>query len=131
MNYDSGIDLEKLAAHLRTKRGDRALRFIAEEIGGVSASTLSRIEQGSAPDLPTFIRICSWLGVPTDEFVNSAFALKHKNETSSEICLPDAVEAQLREDRVLPSSTVNAISEMLRVAYRAAEADRDKPKSGK
>lgn len=124
-----GIDLGKLAAHLRTKRGGRGLRAISEEIGGVSASTLSRIEQGSAPDLPTFIRLCKWLGVSTDEFVHATFAPK-RNNAVSEISLPDAVEAQLRRDRVLPSSTVNAISEMIRLAYRAATPDRNQTKSG-
>jgi transcriptional regulator with XRE-family HTH domain len=129
MENDSGIDLEKLAARVRTKRGDRGLRFIAEEVGGVSASTLSRIEQGSAPDLPTFIRVCEWLGVSPDVFVKSALALKRRAGTDFDISLPDAVEAQLRQDRVLPSSTVNAISEMIRIAYRAAEADRGKEKA--
>jgi len=128
MTNNSGIDLEKLAAHVRTKRGDRGLRAIAEEIEGVSASTLSRIEQGNLPDLPTFIRICSWLGASPDDFIESNFALKRKAETNSEFHLPDVVEAQLRQDRVLPSASVDAISEMIRVAYRAAEADRSKPK---
>ncbi len=131
MQNDSGIDLEKLAAHLRTKRGDRGLRFIAEEIGGVSASTLSRIEQGSAPDLPTFIRVCAWLRVSPEEFVEPALGLKRKTGLNSEIPLADAIEAQLRQDRLLPTTTVDAISEMIRIAYQAAEADRGKPKSGK
>ncbi len=130
MTNDSGIDLEKLAAHVRTENEpSRGLRAIAEEIEGVSASTLSRIEQGNLPDLPTFIRICAWLGVSPDEFIESNFALKRKTETNSEFRLPDVVEAQLRQDRVLPSASVDAISEMIRVAYRAEpEADRSKPK---
>jgi transcriptional regulator with XRE-family HTH domain len=130
MQNDTGIDLEKLAAQLRTKRGSRGLRSIAEEIGGVSASTLSRIEQGSTPDLPTFIRICSWLGVSPDGFVEPAFEVKRNLEADSEIRLPDSIEAQLRRDRVLPEPSVDAISEMIRVAYRAAKADRGNPKSG-
>jgi transcriptional regulator with XRE-family HTH domain len=130
MQNTTGIDLEKLAAHLRTKRGDRGLRFVADEIGGVSASTLSRIEQGSAPDLPTFVRICAWLGVSTEDFVEQTFAVKRGLATSSAFRLPDAVEAQLRQERVLPSATVDAISEMIRVAYRSVEVDQRK-KSGK
>lgn len=129
MDNSSGIDLDMLAARLRTKRGSRGLRVIANEIGGLSASTLSRIEQGNAPDLPTFIRICNWLGESPDEFVESEFAGKRKAQAHSEIPLPDAVEAQLRQDRVLPNATVDAISEMIRVAYRAAEADKGKAKS--
>jgi transcriptional regulator with XRE-family HTH domain len=131
MHNDSGIDLEKLAAHLRTKRGERGLRVLAEEIGGVSASTLSRIEQGGAPDLPTFIRICAWLEVSPDEFVEPTLGLKRKNGAGSNIPLPEAIEAQLRQDRVLPTTTVDAISEMIRIAYQAAGTDHGKPKSGK
>ncbi len=129
MQNDPGINLEKLAAHLRTKRGDRGLRVVAAEIGGVSASTLSRIEQGSAPDLPTFIRICAWLGVSPEEFVRAALGLKRKTGINTEMRLPEAIETQLRQDRVLPTTTVDAISEMIRIAYQAAGADRGKPKS--
>lgn len=131
MQTNPGIDLEKLAAHLRTKRGDRGLRAIAEEIGGVSASTLSRIEQGGAPDLPTFIRICTWLGASPDGFVESSLGLKRKSGTPLEIRLPEAIEVQLRQDGVLPTTTVNAISEMIRIAYQAAAANPGKPSSGK
>jgi|ERR1041385_7388485 len=131
MQSNPGIDIEKLAAHLRTKRGERGLRAIAEEIGGVSASTLSRIEQGGAPDLPTFIRICAWLGASPDEFVESSLGLKRKSGTPSGIRLPEAIEAQLRQDGVLPTTTVDAISEMIRIAYQAAAANPRKPNSGK
>jgi transcriptional regulator with XRE-family HTH domain len=127
MQSESGINLGKLAAVLRTKRRERGLRAVAEEIGNVSASTLSRIEQGSAPDLPTFIRICAWLGVSPEEFVDPALGLKKKAGADSEIPLPEAIEAQLRQDRVLPITTVDAISEMIRVAYQAAGADRGRP----
>ena len=130
MQNNTGIDLKKLAAHLRTKRGDHALRVVAEEIGGVSASTLSRVEQENAPDLPTFIRICKWLGASPGEFVEPAFGMKRMAGPDSEIQLPESIEAQLRQDHVLPIATVDAISEMIRIAYRAAESDRSKPKAG-
>src|SRR6267142_2804036 len=109
MHTTSGINLEKFAAQLRTKRGDRGLRLVAEGIGDVSASTLSRIEQGGAPDLPTFIRICAWLGSSPDEFVEAEPEMKRMSRRSSQTRLPDAIEAQLRQDGVLPTTTVNAI----------------------
>lgn len=130
MQNNAGIDLGKLAAHLRAKRGDRGLRAIAEQIGGVSASTLSRVEQGGAPDLPTFIRICGWLGASPDEFVEPVLGQRRKSGMNADIPLPESIEAQLREDRVLPTTTVNAISEMIRVAYQAAGAEHAKSKSG-
>lgn len=129
MQNSTGIDLKKLAAHLRTKRGDNALRVVAEEIGGVSALTLSRVEQENAPDLPTFIRICKWLGASPGEFVEPSFGMKRMAGPDSEIHPSDSIEAQLRQHGGLPPASVNAISEMIRVAYRAAESGRNKTKT--
>lgn len=105
---------------LRTKRGERGLRGIAEEIGGVSASTLSRIEQGNVPDLETFARICKWLGAPPSEFMSDAKESKSAGGAIAQESTPDIIETHLRADRVLPLETINALSEMIRVAYRAA-----------
>src|SRR5438552_13334027 len=68
MNNSPSIDFQKFSAMLKTKRGGRGLRVVADEISGVSASTLSRIEQGNIPDLETFMRICKWLGVSAEDF---------------------------------------------------------------
>jgi len=120
-NTPSNVNLEKLAALLRTKRGDRGLRLVASEIGDVSASTLSRIEQGNVPDLETFIQICKWLKVSPDDFVAGEKTNSGRNmkmDTGLEI--PHAIEAHLRADRTLPPATIDALSEMIRVAYKAA-----------
>jgi hypothetical protein len=77
------------------------------------------------------MRICAWLGASPDEFVESSLGLKRKSGAPSEIRLPEAIEAQLRQDGVLPTTTVNAISEMIRIAYQAAAANPGKPNSGK
>jgi transcriptional regulator with XRE-family HTH domain len=127
--HTSGIDLKKFAALVRTKRASRGLRAVADEIGNVSASTLSRIEQACVPDLPTFIRICSWLGMSPNEFVQSSLSLKRKTPGPARIRLPESIEAQLRQDHSLPTATVDAISQMIRVAYQAAEANRPDQKS--
>lgn len=117
----SNVNLEKLAALLRTKRGDRGLRLVASEIGNVSASTLSRIEQGNVPDLETFIGICKWLKVSPDDFVtgeNTGVTDRMKIDAALEV--PQAIEAHLRADRTLPPATINALSEMIRIAYKSA-----------
>ena len=64
---DHEIDLPKLSALLAKKRDGRPFRLIAEEIGSVSAPTLSRIEKGRLPDLDTFMRLCRWLKVSPEE----------------------------------------------------------------
>ena len=117
----STVNLQKLAALLQTKRGSRGLRAVASEIGGVSASTLSRIEQGNVPDLETFMQICKWLGVSPEDFVaeeKQPSGVKRKLDTKLEV--PEAIEAHLRADRTLPPATIKALSEMIRVAYKAA-----------
>jgi transcriptional regulator with XRE-family HTH domain len=120
MTNPSSVNFQKFAAMLKTKRAGRGLRQAAEEIGAVSASTLSRIEQGNVPDLETFMRICQWLGASADEF---RFEMAHGQ--SAELPEPEEViEAHLRADRTLPPEAIDALSQMIRYAYKAAKAGR-------
>lgn len=105
------LDTDKLAAMVKSKRAGRGLRAIAQEIGDVSASTLSRIEQGSIPDVNTFLLLCSWLNVPTDTFTVSDAA-------ESATADSDKIVAHLRADRILPKATAQALIEMIQLAYR-------------
>ena len=107
------LDTEKLAAMVKSKRTGRGLRIVAKEIGDVSASTLSRIEQGSIPDVNTFLMLCKWLEVPTDTFIISGEVQQEPSATSAE-----KIVAHLRADRVLPKSTAQALIEMIQLAYR-------------
>ena len=56
------VTLQNLGTIVREKRGDRALRAVAADIG-TSAPTLSRIESGKMPDLQTFGKLCRWLEI--------------------------------------------------------------------
>lgn len=63
------LDISKLANSVRTKRGRNSLRETAEEIGDISPSTLSRIENGKHyPGLDTFSSLCDWMNMPMDYF---------------------------------------------------------------
>jgi transcriptional regulator with XRE-family HTH domain len=95
---------------LKNKRAEKGLRAVADEIGGVSAATLSRIEQGKIPDVDTFIRICKWLNVPTDTFILSDS--KKKSPSTK-----DQVVAHLRAERELSKDTVNMLIKMIDMAY--------------
>lgn len=106
------LNIGELAALLRAKRGRRGLRAVAEEIGGISASTLSRVEQGKVPDLETFVRLCQWLEVSPERFIPSTS--RHQMST------PEIVTAHLRADRVLDPKTVDALATMIQLAYEAA-----------
>lgn len=106
------LDTDKLAAMVKSKRAGRGLRAVAHEIGDVSASTLSRIEQGSIPDVNTFLLLCGWLNVPTDTFTVSDAT------TESATAGSDKIVAHLRADRILPKATAQALIEMIQLAYR-------------
>jgi UDP-N-acetylglucosamine 1-carboxyvinyltransferase len=66
------LDIQQLAALLKSKRGERGLREIAEEISNVSPATLSRIENGKMLDVETFLHLCDWLQVPPQQLIKEA-----------------------------------------------------------
>lgn len=53
--------MDRLASRIQEKRAGYGIRQAAQEIG-ISAATLSRVENSKIPDLGTFEKICRWLG---------------------------------------------------------------------
>lgn len=117
------IDIQKLAALVRTKRGKRGLRETAQEIGDVSISTLSRVESGKIPDIGTFLRLCRWLSVSPELFVSEVAHIDPQAPAPT-VSTPEIVVAHLRADRTLDPHTAEALSTMIRLAYKAAEQGR-------
>jgi transcriptional regulator with XRE-family HTH domain len=117
---DSEVNIAELAALLKARRGTRGLRAVAEEIGSVSASTLSRVEQGKLPDLDTFIRICRWLGVSPGRFIPG---MEDTPDDSAATVPPQTkraiITAHLRTDRTLDPKTAEALVQMIELAYSA------------
>jgi transcriptional regulator with XRE-family HTH domain len=119
------INVRELAALVRAKRAGRGLRAIAQEIGSISAATLSRVEQGKTPDLDTLAALCNWLGVSPDLFiagtgyadVNGPDAIAHAPGLST----PQVIAAHLRADESLPEGAASALAEMMRLAYQVAK----------
>lgn len=97
---------------IRSKRGEKGLREVAKEIGNVSSSTLSRIEQGNLPDIDTYVQLCKWLEVSTDFFTENAESTTERK-----------IVAHLRADKALPKETSEALIKMIKLAYKA----HDKP----
>lgn len=118
MPDSDAIDLRDLGAMVRSKRGIKGLREAAREIGEVSASTLSRIENGGVPDLDTFARICKWLEVPFERFVESGVG---ENVQEDGISRFDVIAAHLRADKTLDPETADVLVKMIKVAYKAVE----------
>lgn len=113
MASNNQLNTEKLAAAVRAKRGDTGLRATAEEIGNVSAATLSRVEQGNVPDVDTFLRLCKWLGREPSDFATAPGKI-----ASTIPSTPEVIEAHLRADRTLSPATAKTLIEMVRLAYR-------------
>lgn len=96
-----------------------SLRDVAD-VTDVSASTLSRIENGTGrPDADNIARLTQWLDMPVDRLM--------KKQSSEDVepviyypheATPEIVEAHLRADKKLTPETANALSELFRVAYQ-------------
>lgn len=113
----SSFDGDFLAKRIRDKRGDQGLRDTAAEIGGISASTLGRIEKGHVPDLDTFIRLCQWLNISPNQFVKEV-----PFSPAEEMTTPDVIAAHFRADRTLSPQTAEALVAAMNALYEAAKA---------
>lgn len=96
-----------------------SLRDVAD-VTDVSASTLSRIENGTGrPDADNIARLTQWLDMPVDrlmtkhltDHVEPVIYYPHEKTT-------DIIEAHLRADKNLTPETAKALSELFRVAYK-------------
>ncbi|CDM66651.1 helix-turn-helix domain-containing protein [Pyrinomonas methylaliphatogenes] len=111
------INTLELGRAIRRKREELglSLRDVANETG-VSASTLSRIENGTGkPDTESIARLSKWLNMPVERIIlgeGAAPVVYFPQEAT-----PDIVEAHLRADRNLTPETAQALAELFRVAY--------------
>ncbi|WP_299047626.1 helix-turn-helix transcriptional regulator [uncultured Polaribacter sp.] len=106
----SSLDTKKFSEMVKSKRGKKGLRTLSNEIG-ISASTLSRIEQGNLPDIDTYLKLCQWLEVSSEYFNTGAV------DTNSHT----GVVAHLRADKTLPPNTAEALIQMINLAYASAK----------
>ena len=122
MGNKTGINTAELGGAVRRRREQQglSLRDVAEETG-VSASTLSRIENGTGkPDADNIARLAGWLDMPIERVMHGGHGsasdpkpvVYYPHEST-----PEIVEAHLRADRHLSPETARALSELFRVAY--------------
>lgn len=128
------VNTVELGRAIRRRREEQALslRDVADKTG-VSASTLSRIENGTGkPDADNIARLTSWLDVPMERIMGG-----RPNDSKDVQAVvfyphepvPEIVEAHLRADRNLTPETAKALSEMFRVAYQQfSHPGKDSPK---
>src|SRR5436305_9839293 len=131
----TGVNTSELGNAVRRRREEQglSLRDVADKTG-VSASTLSRIENGTGkPDADNIARLTSWLDVPLERILKGT--REGREETKTIIyypheSTPEIVEAHLRADRNLTAETADALSELFRVAY-SQFSRKDQPKSAR
>ena len=115
------VNTVELGRAIRRKREEvgLSLRDVADETG-VSASTLSRIENGTGkPDADNIARLTGWLEVTIERVMSGQ---PEGDESKAVVYFPQEptpsiVEAHLRADRNLTPETAQALSELFRVAY--------------
>lgn len=117
-NFVNTVELGRAIKRRREELG-LSLRDVAD-VTAVSASTLSRIENGTGkPDADNIARLTSWLDMPIDRVMNKQKAtdveavVYYPHEAT-----PEIVEAHLRADKNLTPETAKALSELFRVAYK-------------
>src|SRR5215475_2641827 len=104
----TGVNTEELGSAVRRRREQQnlSLRDVADQTG-VSASTLSRIENGTGkPDADNIARLTSWLNMPMERVMGARTAAGDETGQSAVVyfpqeAMPDIVEAHLRADRNL------------------------------
>ena len=118
---DSFINTVELGRAIKRRREELglSLRDVAD-LTDVSASTLSRIENGTGkPDADNIARLTGWLDMPIDRVMNKNASsdvepvVYYPHEPT-----PEIVEAHLRADKSLSPETAKALSELFRVAYK-------------
>ncbi|HYV25842.1 MAG TPA: helix-turn-helix transcriptional regulator [Pyrinomonadaceae bacterium] len=117
-----GVNTAELGTAVRRRREQQglSLRDVAD-LTGVSASTLSRIENGTGkPDADNIARLAGWLDMPIERVMHHG----HHSSTDPKPVVyyphestPEIVEAHLRADKHLSPQTAKALSELFRVAY--------------
>jgi transcriptional regulator with XRE-family HTH domain len=122
MMKKTGINTSELGSAVRRRRDQQglSLRDVAD-VTGVSASTLSRIENGTGkPDADNIARLAAWLDMPIERVMHHGHrgaaepnpVVYYPHEST-----PEIVEAHLRADKHLTPETARALSELFRVAY--------------
>jgi transcriptional regulator with XRE-family HTH domain len=126
---ESLINTEELGRAIKRRREELglSLRDVAD-VTNVSASTLSRIENGTGkPDADNIARLTTWLDMPVDRVMKKSSVddveavVYYPHEAT-----PEIVEAHLRADKNLTEDTAKALSELFRVAYQQFSKPRKK-----
>jgi transcriptional regulator with XRE-family HTH domain len=114
---DTTITPTAFGQMLQKKRGSMGIRAAAGEIG-ISAATLSRIENGRIPDLGTLKKVCAWMEIDPARYLG----LKTGPEGHSTV----GVQVVFKKNRTVTPKTSQALGKLILAAHRqfaATKAD--------
>lgn len=98
-------DIDTVRAHR-----EASWRDIARAVD-VSPSTLTRLRQGTTPDLETFSRLCAWAALRPERYVGMVDELDQEDTPLA------GIAALLRSDKTLDPSGVEVMEAMIRATY--------------
>lgn len=110
------VDVGELGPLLRARRaaGGLTLRELQAELGNaLTASALSRIENGATPESRNVPVIAGWLGIPMAQIVWPG----QPTATSEGRSTPEVVEVHLRADKKLSPIAAEVLARTFRVLY--------------
>jgi transcriptional regulator with XRE-family HTH domain len=110
------VDVRELGALLRARRqaGGLTLRELQAQLGNaLTASALSRIENGATPDPRNVPALAEWLNIPISQIAWPGQATATNRGSST----PDVVEVHLRADKKLDPVAAEVLARTFRVLY--------------
>lgn len=112
---DRPFDMDGFYAALNARRNERGLRWVeVARAVGVSPSTLTRLGQGSRPDVDTYFKLCAWANLGPEDFARPSRV--DVGGSGKDSALP-AMVAALRADRTLDDDDVRVLEQVLTAAY--------------
>jgi transcriptional regulator with XRE-family HTH domain len=103
--------LVSLGKLLLERRGGRGVREFSRDIG-ISPATLSRIENGKLPDLDTFSKICSCLGLDPAEILQVDVAARRATAAAQ----PPVAAVHFKADQALDQDAASALGALIHAA---------------
>jgi transcriptional regulator with XRE-family HTH domain len=115
-----GFDQERFFRALEDRRSREEIswRELARRLE-LSPSTFSRLSRGHRPDVDTFLTLLAWLDLPVERFMRGDGP--GEASPNSEDPLGDALDL-LRQDASLSEDSLDAIQDIVRIAYRRFSA---------
>lgn len=104
------LSLESLGRLVAKRRASNGVRVTAKEIG-ISAATLSRVENGHLPDLENFRLICDWLDIDPGSILGVKGSAQSPQQPSARV--------HFRKDETIKLETAQSLANMILAAQRA------------